>query len=118
MREKHTIDEGVQSINMDESEEACGPYENQSPQKRKVPMMDVNIAASITHRSNERMEGDESSDGRIIKHIIFSNAVGFSPKSNLNIGGTKIMNASSSNGSLLDHNNAREVILSQLQHHT
>ena len=76
--------------------------------------MDVNIVASNTQRSNERGDGEESSDGRIKKQIIFSNAVGFSPKSNLNGGASKIMNASSSNGSLIDHNNAREIIMSQL----
>jgi len=39
---------------------------------------------SVTQRSNERDGGGEdggSTDGRAKKHIIFSNAVGFSPKS-------------------------------------
>ena len=106
------MDEGIQSINMDMEELASGPYEDHSPTKK--PLIDVSIAMN-TQRSNDE-EG--SIDGRIKKQIIFSNAVGvsgYSPKSqNLGINVPKIMNASSSNGSLVDHNNAREIILQQL----
>lgn len=76
------MDEGIQSINMEMDDHASGPYEDQSPTKK--PMIDVSIAMN-TQRSNEREGGEEgSTDGRVKKQIIFSNAVGFSgfsPKS-------------------------------------
>ena len=47
------MDEGIQSMNVEEADDvASGPYENQSPQKLKIPVIDVNIAASNTNRSN------------------------------------------------------------------
>ena len=110
------MDEGIQSINMDMEELESGPYEDHSPTKK--PLIDVSIAMN-TQRSNDRDLNEEgSTDARIKKQIIFSNAVGvsgYSPKSqNLGVNVPKIMNASSSNGSLVDHNNAREIILQQL----
>ncbi len=46
------MDEGIQSMNMEEGDDASGPYEDKSPQKLKIPVMDVNIAANNTHLSN------------------------------------------------------------------
>ena len=51
MRERHTMDEGIQSINMDMEELASGPYEDHSPTKQ--PLIDVSIAMN-TQRSKER----------------------------------------------------------------
>ena len=42
MRERHTMDEGIQSINMDMEELESGPYEDHSPTKK--PLIDVSIA--------------------------------------------------------------------------
>jgi len=42
MRERHTMDEGIQSINLDMEELESGPYEDHSPTKK--PLIDVSIA--------------------------------------------------------------------------